>query len=157
MGRSEEKKNDCPQCDEVFESHTQLEEHMQEEHPAEDGKRIECPSPDPEQKQQPRFHYKEGINDEHVDLYHVTKEAIKREQSSEEEEDNSADSGSRTDVNDNEAAEMAEKDGSDMGLEQGMGRSSSRGSLASESDSIVNVESEIKVDNDSYAIVFYWK
>lgn len=156
MGRSEEQKNNdssdsfdtpahptddssskeggfvCCFCSVTFVSLAALKTHIPEH--GEEAKLYgcrTCPS---------RFHFKEDL-DEHVVQQHVTKEVIKREQ---EDSDDEVDNGGNED---GLSVDMNDQDGGNGEQEESGG--------SEQGDSIVNVESEIKIDNDSYATVFY--
>lgn len=169
MARSEEQKNellhDCADCDDSFDTRAQLQDHMRVEHPTEssssphealrrfndeEGKLYGCHSC-PQ-----RFQFKADL-DEHVDQQHLTQEVIKRERedSADEDNDNGRDD-SDAEMSDDNERRVVNKDGDDE-RHGGSAGGNSPGSVASERDSIVNVESEIKIDNDSYATAFYYR
>lgn len=158
----------CYFCPVTFPSLRALQEHIPEH--GEESKLYGCRSCPR------RFHFKDDLEDHVVDA-HVTKEVIKREREDSEggeEEDEAArddddEEGNVEEEEEEAGRQQAEGEGDESQEDEEEEREEKHqqgppGELLEEdgaaaspagSDFIENVESEIKVDNDNYAIVFY--
>lgn len=173
----------CPLCDDSLATSAQLHEHLQLKHPSENSsKDIEeehgfvccfcsitfntlaalqahIPAHGEEAKLygcrscSRRFHFKDDL-DNHVAETHlvVAKEEIKREREDSEEDNSEVEEEER--IDDEAGGDDTEEIDAEGGDDEEP-RGDNGAETPEDRDSIVNVESEIKIDNDSYATVCY--
>lgn len=169
----------CPLCDDSLATSAQLREHLRTQHPSENSSKdnggergfICCfctvtfntlaalhahiPAHGDEAKLfgcracARRFHFKDELENHVAEAHHVAKEEIKREREDSEEDNSEVEEEEReVDADGDDTGEIDAEGGEDDEEEQ---RGDNGAEAAEDRDSIVNVESEIKIDNDSYA------